>query len=110
MHGRSLPRNFLPMTASPNDKDGGAETRVFRNEYQVQWFDHEWKTGDECEYQIRPDRWIPCLIIGRRSDDPTRYAARYVSDIGHEKTGLVGKHDLRPLSARLQTQEERLDP
>jgi hypothetical protein len=51
--------------------------------------------GSDCEYQIRPDQWIPCFVFGRRTDG--RYLCRYVGHTGKLKTGTVDLENLRPI-------------
>jgi hypothetical protein len=73
----------------------GSES-VFRHLVTGEWADYYPKDGEQCEYQIRPGVWIACEIIREQRREPTtRYLARYQTESGILKTGVVGSCNLR---------------
>jgi hypothetical protein len=56
------------------------------------------RVGEAWEYQIRPNYYVPCVILRIQSHNGNnRYVAQYIDCHGHVKAGLVDYCNLRPV-------------
>lgn len=70
--------------------------KEFKTEVLGVWANFQPKAGEACEFQCLPNDWVPCEVLERFDDRPTRYRIKYQDHAGCARTRICGSSDLRP--------------